>query len=143
MICKPNNHPHHMAQLTGKALLDKIKELGEATRDVVARECGYVTVKKDGAERFQYIALYEATMAAKGIEFAPAATAKAGRPLSYNAVVQKSGNLIVSKAYTAMHGAEAGYEYKIELLDDGAFKLSPIFEDEEAAAPAEAEMAAA
>jgi len=145
MIHEPINNPHHMAQLTGKALLNKIKELGEATRDVVARECGYVTVKKDGAERFQYIALYEATMAAKGIEFAPAVTAKAGRPLSYNAVVQKSGNLIISKAYTAIHGAEAGYEYKIELLEDGAFKLSPIFEDdvEQAAEAAEAEMAAA
>lgn len=134
-----------MAQLTSKALLDKIKELGEAPRDVVARETGYVTVKKDGAERFQYSALYDATLAAKGISFAPPATAKAGRKLSYTALVQKSGNLIIAKGYTALHGAEPGHEFKIELLDDGSFKLSPIYEDvvEEAVEVAEAEMAAA
>lgn len=133
-----------MAQLTGKALLDKIKELGEAPRDVVAKECGYVVTKKDGAERFQYNAFYEAVMAAKGVSFAPPATAKAGRKLSYTALVQKSGNLIISKGYTESHGAEPGHEFKIELLEDGSFKLSPIYEDEAPSkVPSEPEMAAA
>ena len=134
-----------MAQLTGKALLDKIKELGAVTREVVARECGYVTVKKDGAERFQFTAMYKATMAAKGIEFVPSVTAKAGRKLSYKAVVQKSGNLIISKGYTALNGAEEGHEFKIELIEDGGYKLTPIYEDDvaETEAPAEAEMAVA
>ena len=131
-----------MTKLTGKALLDKIKELGAVTKDVVARECGYVTVKKDGAERFQFTAMYEATMAAKGIEFVPAETAKAGRKLSYKAVVQKSGNIIISKGYTAANGAEEGHEFTIELLEDGGFKLSPIYEDDVAPAATKAEMAA-
>jgi hypothetical protein len=132
-----------MAQLTGKALLDKIKELGDVTQDVVARETGYVVTKKDGAERFQYQALYQATLAAKGINFAPPASGKAGRKLPYKAVVQKSGNIIISKGYTELHGAEEGHEFKIELLEDGSFKLSPIYEDEDAPAVTEAEMAAA
>ena len=119
-----------MLQLTGKELLAKIAELGAVTRDVIARECGYVVVKKDGTERFQYTPLYEATMSAKGIEFAPAATARPGRALSYKAVVQASGNLIIGKGYTTAHGAEPTNEFTIELLEDGAFKLTPIYEDE-------------
>jgi hypothetical protein len=132
-----------MSQLTGKALLDKVKELGEAPKDVVARECGYVVQKKDGAERFQYNAFYEALMVAKGIAFAPATTAKPGRTLSYKAVVQRSGNLILGRGYTEAHGAEAGHEFTIELLEDGAFKLSPIYEDEEAEPAAAVEPVAA
>lgn len=143
MICRSTTHCNTMAQLTGKALLEKIKELGEAPRDAVARECGYVTTKKDGAERFQYTALYEATMAARGIKFAPAASAKAGRPLTYKALVQKSGNLIISRAYTAIHGAEPGHEFTIELLDDGAYMLTPIYEDEVATEDVEPEPVAA
>jgi hypothetical protein len=131
-----------MDQLTGKQLLDKIKELGAVTKAEVARACGYVTVKKDGAERLQYNAFHEAIMAAKGIEFVPSTAAKAGRKLSYKAVVQKSGNLIISRGYTIANGAEEGHEFKIELLEDGAFKLSPIYEDEEAEAPAEEPVAA-
>ena len=134
----PNTHQTSpMAQLTGKELLSKIAELGAVTKDVVARVCGYVVVKKDGAERFQYTALYEATMSAKGIEFAPAATAKPGRALSYKAVVQKSGNLIIGKGYTSLHSAEPEHEFTIELMDDGAFKLVPIFEDDATEAVAE------
>ena len=126
-----------MALLTGKELLDKIKELGEVTRDVIARECGYVIPKKDGGERFQYIDLYEATMAAKGIEFAPAASNRPGRTLSYKAVVQKSGNLIIGKGYTAIHGAEPEHKFSVKLIDDCSFLLSPIFEEAEAEAEAE------
>jgi hypothetical protein len=135
-----------VAQLTGKELLAKVKELGEAaTKDQVARETGYVSIKKDGTERFQYNAFYEALMEAKGVAFAPAVTARPGRQLSYKAVVQASGNLIIGKGYTAAHGATPGDEFTIELLEDGAFKFSPIYEDVvvEAEALAEAEMAAA
>ena len=126
-----------MAQLTGAELLAKVKELGDtASKDVVARETGYVTTKKDGTERFLYTAFYEALMSAKGIAFAPAATARPGRSLSYVALVQKSGNLIIGKAYTSAHEAQPGDEFKIEALDDGGFKLTPIFEEAETEAVA-------
>lgn len=126
-----------MAQLTGKELLAKVKELGdEAPRDLLARETGYVLTKKDGSERFQYDALYQALLAAKGVTIAPATSKRPGRELSYTAVVQKSGNLIIGKGYTTAHEAEPGDEFKIELLEDGAFKLTPIFEEAEEAVAA-------
>ena len=126
-----------MAQLTGKELLAKVKELGEAaTKDQVAREAGYVSNKKDGSERFQYNAFYEALMEARGVVFAPAATNRPGRQLSYKAVVQASGNLIIGRGYTTAHGAQATDEFTIELLEDGAFKLTPIYEDEAVAVAA-------
>jgi hypothetical protein len=124
-----------MAQLTGAELLAKVKELGDsASKDLVARETGYVATKKDGTERFLYTAFYEALMAAKGIAFAPSPVARAGRSLSYVALVQKTGNLIIGKAYTAAHEAQPGDEFKIEALEDGGFKLTPIFEEAEAVA---------
>ena len=130
-----NKHYCAVTKLTGKELLAKIKDLGEAAKDVVARETGYVVTKKDGTERFQYNTMYEAIMEAKGVAFAPAVTARPGRQLSYKAVVQGSGNLIIGKGYTATHGAVPTDEFTIELLEDGAFKLTPIYEDGAAAAP--------
>jgi hypothetical protein len=131
MIHRSTTHYYTVAQLTGKELLATIKDLGEnATRDDVARATGYVMAKKDGGERFQYNALYEAIASAKGVSFAPAATNRPGRSLSYVAVVQASGNLILGKGYTTTHGAETGDQFNIELLEDGAFKLTPIYEPE-------------
>jgi hypothetical protein len=131
MIRGSTTHYYTVAQLTGKELLATIKDLGEnATRDDVARATGYVMAKKDGGERFQYNALYEAIASAKGVSFAPAATNRPGRALSYVAVVQASGNLILGKGYTTTHGAETGDQFNIELLEDGSFKLTPIYEPE-------------
>jgi len=118
-----------VAQLTGKELLNKVKELGDATpKDQAARETGYSSTKKDGTERIEYTAFYEALLEAKGLALAPAVTSRPGRQLSYKATVQANGNLIVSKGYTALQGAEAGHEFAIELLEDGCIKLAPIYD---------------
>jgi hypothetical protein len=136
-MLQSTNHNCTVAQLTGKELLAKVKELGEAaTKDQVARETGYVSTKKDGSERFQYNAFYEALMEAKGVAFAPAATNRPGRQLSYKAVVQGSGNLIIGRGYTVAHGAEPTDQFNIELLEDGAFKLTPIYENDAVAVAA-------
>lgn len=121
-----------VAQLTGKELLNKIKELGgDATpKDQLARETGYSVTKKDGTERIEYTAFYEALLEAKGLTLAPAVTSRPGRQLSYKATVQANGNLIVSRGYTALQGAEAGHEFAIELLEDGRIMLAPIYEDD-------------
>jgi hypothetical protein len=120
-----------VAQLTGKELLAKVKELGDtAAKDQVARETGYSMTKKDGTERILYSAFHEALLEAKGLIFAPAVTSRPGRQLSYKATVQTNGNLIVSKGYTALQSAEAGHEFTIELLEDGSIKLVPIYEPE-------------
>ena len=130
-----HHHHHHcydVTPLTGKELLAKVNELGDAApRDQVARETGYAVTKKDGTERIQYTAFYNALIEAKGIAFAPPVTARAGRQLSYVATVQANGNLILSKGYTALQGAEPGSEFKIAPLEGGGFNLTPIhYEDE-------------
>ena len=127
-----HHHCYNVTQLTGNELLAKVKQLGNAApKDQVARETGYAETKKDGTERIQYTAFYEALMEAKGIAFAPAVTARAGRQLSYVATVQANGNLILGKGYTALQGAEPGFEFKIEALEGGGFNLTPIYYEDE------------
>jgi hypothetical protein len=120
-----------VAQLTGKELLAKVKELGEtASKEQVARETGYCSTKKDGTERILYSAFHDALLQAQGLIFAPAVATRAGRQLSYEAKVQANGNLIIGAGYTAVHGAETGHKFAIELLEDGGFRLAPIHEDD-------------
>jgi hypothetical protein len=48
--------------LTGSELLTKVKELGDAGKTEIVRACGYVSIKKDGAERLNFTAFYEALL---------------------------------------------------------------------------------
>ena len=147
MIQESNQHYRStVAKLTGKELLNKVKELGDSVpKDQVARETGYSTTKKDGTERIEYNTFHEALLEAKGLIFAPAVTSRPGRQLGFKAKVQANGNLIVSAGYTARQGAEAGHEFTIELMENGGIMLAPIYEDvvAEAAVLADAEMDAA
>ena len=104
--------------LTGTDLLSKVKEVGDVSKSDLVRACGYVSAKKDGGDRLNFTAFYEALLEAKGINFATNATAgigKGGRKLSYKAVVQGNGNLLIGKAYTAMLELETGDEFEIKL----------------------------
>ena len=104
--------------LTGTDLLSKVKEVGDVSKSDLVRACGYVSAKKDGGDRLNFTAFYEALLEAKGINFATGATAgigKGGRKLSYKAVVQGNGNLLIGKAYTAMLELETGDEFEIKL----------------------------
>jgi hypothetical protein len=102
--------------LTGSELLNKVKELGDAGKSEIVRACGYVSTKKDGAERLNFTAFYEALLDAKGVEIGVSSKlGKAGRKLSYVATVQGNGNLLVGKAYTAMLDLHPGDEFEIKL----------------------------
>ena len=102
--------------LTGSELLTKVKELGDAGKSEIVRACGYVSIKKDGAERLNFTAFYEALLDAKGVELgASSKLGKAGRKLSYVATVQGNGNLLVGKAYTAILDLHPGDEFEIKL----------------------------
>lgn len=123
--------------LEGKELLSKVTELGADTpKDVLARETGYVTTKKDGSERILYSQFYDALLSAKGLALAPAASNRAGRELTYLTRVQKSGNLIVGRAYTSAQELEPGDEFEIEELEGGGFKLIPYAGESETEAAA-------
>ena len=113
--------------LTGSELLAKVKELGDASKSELVRSCGYVSSKKDGAERLNFTAFYEALLEAKGLSFGDGGKGlgKGGRKLSYIATVQGNGNLLVGKAYTALLDLKPGDEFEIK-LGRKQIKLIPI-----------------
>ena len=103
--------------LTGSDLLAKVKDLGDVSKTDLARACGYVSDKKNGGQRVNFTAFYEALLSAKGVELGTgtAGIGKGGRKLSYTAKVQGNGNLLVGKAYTAMLDLNPGDEFEIKL----------------------------
>ena len=118
--------------LTGTELLTKVKELGDVSKTELATQCGYVSKKKDGSDRVNFTAFYEALLGAKGIELGGggAAIGKGGRKLSYTATVQGNGNLLVGKAYTALLDLNPGDEFEIKLGKKG-IRLIPVGGSEE------------
>ena len=120
--------------LTGSDLLAKVKDLGDVSKSDLVRACGYVSTKKDGGERLNFTAFYEALLEAKGVNLAVGGTAgigKGGRKLSYVATVQGNGNLLVGKAYTAMLDLKPGDEFTIK-LSKKSIRLIPVGGEEEA-----------
>jgi hypothetical protein len=104
--------------LTGSDLLAKIKEQSDASRSDLVRAAGYVSTKKDGSERLNFTAFYEALLEAKGVSLGEGngnGKGRGGRSLSYVATVQGNGNLLVGKAYTAMLDLRPGDEFEIKL----------------------------
>ncbi|MCX5937113.1 MAG: AbrB family transcriptional regulator [Cyanobium sp. LacPavin_0920_WC12_MAG_62_9] len=104
--------------LIGSELLAQVKESGDISKSDLVRSCGYVISKKDGTERLNFTAFYEALLEAKGVSLGdPGAKGKgkAGRSLSYVATVQGNGNLLVGKAYTALLELNPGDEFEIKL----------------------------
>ncbi len=113
--------------LTGPELLAKVKELGDVSKSDLVRSCGSVSAKKDGSERLNFTAFYEALLEAKGLSFGEGGKGrgKGGRSLSYVAKVQFNGNLLVGKAYTAMLDLQPGDEFEIK-LGRKLIKLIPL-----------------
>ncbi len=104
--------------LIGTELLAKVKELSDGSKSDLVRAAGYVSAKKDGTERLNFTAFYEALLEAKGMNFGAGSSGGKGRPgrsLSYATKVQFNGNLMVGKAYTAQLGLEPGDEFEIKL----------------------------
>ena len=113
--------------LTGSDLLAKVKDLGDVSKTDLATACGYVSDKKNGGQRVNFTAFYEALLSAKGVELGTgtAGIGKGGRKLSYTAKVQGNGNLLVGKAYTAMLDLNPGDEFEIK-LGRKAIRLIPV-----------------
>ena len=115
--------------LAGSDLLAKVKELGDVSKSDLVRECGYVSTKKDGGERLNFTAFYEALLGAKGVNLGTDSsgrgTGKGGRKLGYSTKIQFNGNLLIGKAYTAMLDLQPGDEFEIK-LGRKQIKLIPI-----------------
>ncbi len=105
--------------LTGSDLLAKVKELGDVSKSDLVRAAGYVSTKKDGSERLNFTAFYEALLEAKGVSLGAGGggnpAGKGGRKLSYIATVQGNGNLLVGKAYTALLDLKPGDEFELKI----------------------------
>ena len=111
--------------LTGSDLLNKVKDLGDISKSDLVRACGYVATKKDGGERLNFTAFYEALLEAKGVSLGASGVGKGGRKLSYVATVQGNGNLLIGKAYTALLDLKPGDEFEIK-LGRKQIRLTPV-----------------
>ncbi|MCP9850997.1 AbrB family transcriptional regulator [Cyanobium sp. Morenito 9A2] len=119
--------------LIGAELLAKVKELGDVSKSELVREAGYVSSKKDGAERLNFTAFYEALLEAKGVSLGSngsSGVGKGGRKLSYVATVQGNGNLLIGKAYSALLDLKPGDEFEIK-LGRKQIRLVPLGSTEE------------
>ena len=102
--------------LTGEELISKVKEMGGASKSEVVAACGYVSKKKDGSDRLNFTAFYEALLGAKGVALGGGeGVGRGGRNLSYTATVQGNGNLLIGKAYTALLDLKTGDEFEIKM----------------------------
>ncbi|MDY6803812.1 MAG: AbrB family transcriptional regulator [Cyanobacteriota bacterium] len=102
--------------LTGKPLLQKVKELSHKNRRDTAKECGYYTVTKNGEERVNLTGFYDAILAAKGIPLDPSSGKDGrGREPTYRVSVHKNGQIVIGSTYTESMGLKAGDEFEIKL----------------------------
>lgn len=103
-------------QLTGKALLQKVKEVSHLSRRETAKACGYYTVTKNDETRVNLTGFYDALLAAKGIPLDPSSGKDGrGREPTYRVSVHKNGQIVIGSTYTESMGLKAGDEFEIKL----------------------------
>lgn len=112
MIKKKKTDP-----LMGEALLKKVEDLGNLSKEEKAKQCGYYTVTKGGVERVNMMKFYNALIDAKGIELdgKQSINGRGGRSASYRISVQANGNLLIGSAYTKQMDLNPGDEFEITL----------------------------
>jgi hypothetical protein len=103
--------------LTGQALVQKVKELEDYTKEEKAKACGYYTITKNGTERVNMMKFMNALIAAEGIELdsEQSSNGRGGRSASYRITVQSNGNLLIGSTYTKQMGLKPGDEFEISL----------------------------
>jgi AbrB-like transcriptional regulator len=103
--------------LEGEALIKKVKELDDLSKEEKARECGYLTTTKTGQSRVNMMKFQNALLDAMGMELDGKGdgTGRGGRTPSYRISVQSNGNLLIGAAYTKQMDLHAGDEFLITL----------------------------
>lgn len=103
--------------LVGQDLLDKIKDLGDLTKEQKAKACGYYTTTKSGVERVNLMKYMNALLDAEDIQLDSRNTGngRGGRSASYRITVQSNGNLLIGSAYTKKMDLKPGDEFIISL----------------------------
>lgn len=104
------------APLTGKALLQKVKELSNLPRRETAKRCGYYTVTKNSQTRVNLTDFYDALLVARGIPLSPEGSKDGrGREPTYRVSVHQNGQIVIGAAYTKAMGLKPGDEFEIKL----------------------------
>jgi hypothetical protein len=112
-----NNQKDH-EPLVGAALLEKVKELGNLSKEEKARQCGYFTETKQGVFRVNMMKYLNALIDAEGIELdvkQVSGNARGGRLPSHKVTVQSNGNMLIGAAYTKRMGLKEGDTFEISL----------------------------
>lgn len=104
------------APLTGKALLQKVKELSHLPRREKAKQCGYYTTTKTNQVRVNLTDFYDAVLAAQGVPLGPESSKDGrGREPTYRVSVHKNLQIVIGAAYTQAMGLKPGDEFEIKL----------------------------
>lgn len=104
------------APLTGKVLLQKVKELSHLSRRETAKACGYYSVTKNNETRVNLTDFYDAVLAARGIPLSPEGSKDGrGREATYRVSVHKNGQIVIGSTYTESMGLKPGDEFEIKL----------------------------
>jgi hypothetical protein len=102
--------------LTGKELLQKVKELSNLPKRETAKACGYFTTTKEGRVRVNLTGFYDALLEARGISLEPDKGKDGrGREPTYRVSVHKNGQIVIGSTYTQGMGLEPGDEFEIKL----------------------------
>ncbi len=102
--------------LTGKALLQRVKELNDVPKREQAKRCGYFSRTKSNEERVNLAAFYEALLAARGYPIDPEQNKDGrGREPTYRVSVHKNGQIVIGSTYTRSMGLNEGDEFEIKL----------------------------
>ncbi len=101
--------------LTGKALLQRVKELSHLAKRETAKQCGYVKTSPSGAVRTDLSGFYDAVLSAKGVKLDETTRDRRGKVATNKATVHKNGQLLIGSAYTKGMGLKEGDTFTIKL----------------------------
>lgn len=103
-------------RLTGKALLQKVKELSHKPRRETAKLCGYYSMGNNNQVRVNLTDFYDAVLTAKGVPLDPERTKDGrGREATFRVSVHKNGQIVIGSSYTQKMGLQPGDEFEIKL----------------------------
>jgi AbrB-like transcriptional regulator len=114
-IADPTEVDAAQTPLTGKALLQKVKELAHLAKRETAKQCGYVKTSASGGVRTDLSGFYDAVLAAKGVKLDETSRDTRGKVATYKATVHKNGQLLIGSAYTKGMGLKEGDTFTIKL----------------------------
>jgi antitoxin component of MazEF toxin-antitoxin module len=128
-------------RLEGAALVAKIKSVSGLSKADIVRACGYVSRKKNGSERLDFLAFYEALLEAKGLQAGSRESAAMPNPRSikkrikgnesFQVLVANEGSVLLTRGCARQLDLQPGDKFRVR-LKSGAIILDPVDLDEDA-----------